>query len=77
MSRVSASVELPSTVHAAERCWYDTARWSAWVEGLERVDQVGRAYPERGAEVRWHSGPAGRGQVSERVIVREPLAFQR
>lgn len=77
MAFVSASVELDGSVHEAERCWLDTGRWSAWVEGLEHVDHVDPAYPAAGAEVRWHSGPAGRGAVQERVLAREALGFQR
>jgi hypothetical protein len=77
MSVVVASTELPGTVHEAERCWYDTARWPAWIEGLEHVDHVDPGYPEAGAEVRWHSGPAGRGQVQERVLAHQALGFQR
>jgi uncharacterized membrane protein len=77
MSRAVASTELPGTVHEAERCWYDTARWPAWIEGLEHVDHVDPGYPETGAEVRWRSGPAGRGQVRERVLAHEALGFQR
>ena len=74
MSRVNAAIEVPGTVHEAERCWYDTGRWAEWVEGLEHVDAVDPSWPAAGAVVRWHSGPAGRGQVTERVAAHEPLA---
>jgi hypothetical protein len=27
-------------VAEAEHCWYDTSRWSFWVDGLDRVLEV-------------------------------------
>ena len=66
----------PGTVAEAERCWYDTARWDRWVDGLERVASVEGTWPDVGAIVTWESGPAGRGQVTERVVAYEPLSGQ-
>ncbi len=60
----------------AERCWYDTGRWSHWVDGLDRVLSVDGGWPQVGAGVIWESGPAGRGRVSERVLAYEPCAGQ-
>jgi Polyketide cyclase / dehydrase and lipid transport len=76
MSRVSAAVTLPASVHEAETCWYDTARWPAWVDGLDRVLDVSADWPAAGASVIWQSGPAGRGRVTERALTHEPLAGQ-
>jgi hypothetical protein len=64
------------TVHDAERCWYDTAAWPAWVDGLAHVQSVEGDWPAVGAVVRWESGPAGRGHVTEKVVAYEPLAGQ-
>lgn len=64
------------TVHDAETLWYDTSRWSSWVDGLERVVAVSGAWPDAGASVVWESGPAGRGRVTERVTAYEPLGGQ-
>jgi hypothetical protein len=64
------------SVHEAEAAWYETARWPSWVPGLERVEEVSGAWPRVGAQVRWQSVPAGRGQVSERVVEHEPLSGQ-
>jgi Polyketide cyclase / dehydrase and lipid transport len=66
----------PGTVAEAERCWYDTARWSFWVDGLDRIVEVSGDWPGVGAGVTWESGPAGRGPVIERVIAHEPLHGQ-
>jgi hypothetical protein len=76
MRSVRAARSVDATVHEAETCWYDTSRWSAWVDGLERIVTVSRDWPGRGAGVVWQSGPAGRGRVSERVIAHEPLSGQ-
>lgn len=76
MPQVTVTEEFPATVHVAETCWYDTARWADWVDGLERVEQVSEGWPGAGSYVRWRSGPAGRGEVLERVSAHEPLAGQ-
>jgi hypothetical protein len=60
----------------AEAHWYDTGRWPEWVDGLERVLAVEGDWPAAGSAVRWQSGPAGRGSVSERVLAHEPLQGQ-
>jgi hypothetical protein len=64
------------SVHEAESCWYDTARWPAWVDELQRVTSVEGDWPRPGSVVRWESGPAGRGRVSERVVEYAPLEGQ-
>lgn len=76
MRQVSVTEEFPATVHAAETCWYDTAHWPDWVDGLDRVEEVSAGWPGVGSHVRWRSGPAGRGEVLERVSAHEPLAGQ-
>jgi polyketide cyclase/dehydrase/lipid transport protein len=68
------SESFPASVHEAEACWYDTARWPQWVDQLERVVSVQGEWPQPGAVVTWQSGPAGRGRVTEQVIESEPLA---
>jgi hypothetical protein len=76
MSEVRVADTFPASVHEAETCWYDTARWPSWVDGLERVIAVDGGWPCRGATITWQSGPAGRGHVTERVTLHEPLAGQ-
>ncbi len=76
MRTVSVAETFPGSVHEAETVWYDTSRWSSWVDGLERVTAVGERWPAEGAEVSWQSGPAGRGRVSEQVVDYEPLVGQ-
>jgi hypothetical protein len=76
MRTVHASQAFEGSVHDAETLWYDTARWTRWVVGLADVESVSGGWPEVGAQVRWQSGPAGRGRVSERVVSYEPLRGQ-
>jgi hypothetical protein len=76
MRVVSVVESFPGSVHEAETVWYDTARWPAWIDGLDRVSAVDPRWPQRGASVTWESGPAGRGKVVERVVAYEPLGGQ-
>jgi Polyketide cyclase / dehydrase and lipid transport len=76
MARVSARQRFPGSVHEAETCWYDTARWPEWIDELVRVVAVEGAWPRVGSSVTWESGPAGRGRVREVVTEYEPLAGQ-
>jgi hypothetical protein len=73
VSKVRASQAFPGSVHEAETCWYDTARWPDWVDELARIVDVQGDWPQPGAIVTWQSGPAGRGRVKERVTAFEPL----
>jgi Polyketide cyclase / dehydrase and lipid transport len=73
---VRVTQKLPGTVYEIEQRWYDTSRWTAWVEGLRRVVEVAGEWPGVGSSVTWDSGPAGRGHVVERVTAHEPLAGQ-
>ena len=41
---------------------------------MARLLSVDANWPEVGSQVVWQSGPAGRGRVTERVVVYEPLA---
>ena len=76
MRAVRVTERFEGTVPEAERCWYDTTRWSRWVDGLDRVLAVDDGWPQAGATVTWESGPAGRGTVTEQVIAYEPLRGQ-
>ena len=73
---MQATQTVAGAVGEVERRWYDTGRWSSWVDGLERVLAVSGPWPEPGAVVTWESGPAGRGRVVERVVEHRPLQGQ-
>ena len=76
MATVRVAQSFDASVHEAETCWYDTSRWPSWVEGLEQVVAVDGDWPAVGSRVRWRSGPAGRGSVTETVVAHTPLAGQ-
>jgi hypothetical protein len=76
MRTVQATQTVAGAVGDVERRWYDTGRWSSWVDGLERVLDISGPWPEPGAVVTWESGPAGRGRVVERVVEHRPLHGQ-
>jgi hypothetical protein len=72
MRPVLVTQTFPGTLSDAERRWYDTDGWPAWVDGLDEVISVTAPWPEPGAVVTWRSGPAGRGHVTERVVAYAP-----
>jgi hypothetical protein len=76
MRVVTAAETFEGSVHEAERVWYDTGRWPRFIDGLEAVDDVAPNWPGVGARISWHSGPAGRGRVFERVVGYELLDGQ-
>jgi hypothetical protein len=76
MRIVSAVQTFPGSVHEAETVWYDTRLWPRWVDGLDSVAEVDARWPQPGGSVTWHSGPAGRGRVVERVVAHNPLEGQ-
>jgi hypothetical protein len=73
VAAIGVNESFPGSVHEAEACWYDTARWSLWVDELARLISVDGDFPQHGSVVIWQSGPAGRGRVTERVVAYEPL----
>jgi hypothetical protein len=76
MRTVSVSRTFAASLPDAEAHWYDTVRWGEWVDGLERVVVVEGGWPRTGGTVSWRSGPAGRGNVTERVLAHQPLEGQ-
>lgn len=63
--RAAGPVALPPD--AATDLWRDPRRWSAFVEGFQRIEELGAAWPEQGAKLVWDSGAGGRGRVTEKV----------
>jgi hypothetical protein len=59
----------------AMELWTDVRRWPAFVEGFGHIESVEREWPQPGSKVVWHSGPAGRGRVTERVVESKPGRF--
>ncbi len=77
MATVEASVEVAAPLAEVWELYFDRDRWAAWVDGYAAPAGVSGGYPEQGGKLRWRSTPAGRGEVSERVIVHEPRSLHR
>lgn len=69
--------ELPGArIGEAEALWYDTSRWSAFVDGFGHVERSDGDWPERGSRIVWDSRPGGRGRVVERVTAYQARVSQ-
>ena len=63
---------VPLAPERAMALWLDPRRWTMWVDGFQRLGEVGDDWPEPGAKVVWHSVPHGRGQVTEKAREYQP-----
>jgi Polyketide cyclase / dehydrase and lipid transport len=72
-ARAQATVALAP--QEAVALWTDLQRWPSFVEGFGHVESVDPGWPEEGSKLVWRSGPAGRGQVTERVLKSRPGRF--
>ena len=70
VARDAITIEL--TAARAFDLWTDLTRWATFIDGFAHVDRVDDSWPAEGAKLVWRSGPAGRGVVTERVVVAEP-----
>lgn len=78
MGRVSFSVDVPGRISDAERLWFDTSRWPAFVQGLHHVARQDDGWPaQAGSRVVWDSVPDGRGRVVEVVEEHVPRSHHR
>ena len=76
MSKVSESVVVAASLAEVWDYYFEPQGWPAWVDGFGRVEAVA-GYPEAGGSLRWHSVPAGRGEVTEHVLEHEPRRLHR
>jgi uncharacterized protein YndB with AHSA1/START domain len=77
MATVEASVEIAAPLADVWSLYFDRERWPAWVDGFASLASASEGYPEGGGELRWRSTPAGRGEVSERVLAHQPRSLHR
>ena len=76
MGKVSASVVIDAPLAAVWDFYFEPATWPAWVDQFAKVESS-NGYPESGCSLTWNSTRAGRGKVSERVVVHEPRTRHR
>ena len=70
MGSVVESVLVEASLAETWDHYFDQSGWRGWVEGFEALVSS-QGYPEVGGTLRWRSNPAGRGEVSERVLEHE------
>jgi uncharacterized protein YndB with AHSA1/START domain len=76
---VGSAAEMILIPASAAEVWdfyFEPRTWPSWVDGFAGVD-ASDGYPEAGGTLRWHSTPAGRGAVAERVLEHEPRSLHR
>jgi len=71
MATVASEVEIAATAAAVWDFYFDPAGWPSWVDQFGAVVSS-EGYPEAGGTLRWRSGRAGRGEVTERVVEHQP-----
>lgn len=76
MGRVSESIHVATSLAEAWDRYFDPGGWAAWVDGFAAVEES-HGYPDAGGTLRWRSVPAGRGEVTERVLEHEPRRLHR
>jgi Polyketide cyclase / dehydrase and lipid transport len=70
VGRAAESVVIPASVAEVWDFYFEPSTWGSWVDGFGGVDESD-GYPSSGGTLRWHSTPAGRGEVTERVLKHE------
>ena len=70
MSVVEQQVVVPAPLADVWDLYFDPRAWGAWVDSFGSVIEID-GYPEAGGTLRWKSVPAGRGEVTEKVLEHE------
>jgi polyketide cyclase/dehydrase/lipid transport protein len=76
VSTVSALVIVEASLAEVWDFYFEPGAWPSWVDGFGHVEGSD-GYPEPGGSLRWRSVPAGRGEVTERVLQHEPRRLHR
>jgi hypothetical protein len=76
VSKVLESVVVDASLAEVWDLYFEPQGWPAWVDGFGRIE-ASAGYPEAGGSLRWHSVPAGRGEVTEHVLQHEPRRLHR
>ena len=70
MATVEESVLVGASLAETWDRYFDARGWGSWVDGFQAAIEA-EGYPEAGGVLRWRSIPAGRGEVTERVLEHE------
>ena len=76
MGEITESVGIEASLAETWDYHFDPRGWPAWVDGFQAVTSS-EGYPDEGGTLRWRSTPAGRGEVSERVLDHIPRNLHR
>jgi Polyketide cyclase / dehydrase and lipid transport len=71
MAIVEESVLVGASLAETWDRYFDPRGWGSWVDGFQAAMESD-GYPKAGGVLRWRSIPAGRGEVTERVLEHEP-----
>jgi len=76
MARVEETVLVGASLAETWDTYLDRRGWATWVDAFAAVVSD-EGYPEEGGTLRWRSTPAGRGEVTEKVLEHEPRRTHR
>jgi hypothetical protein len=76
VSQVSASLLVEASLAETWDYFFDPRGWSVWSDGFGSV-LSSEGYPETAGTLRWRSGAAGRGEVTEAVLEHHPRRVHR
>jgi hypothetical protein len=76
VAKLTESVLVSTSLKEAWDVYFESRTWAAWVDGFQRVESSA-GYPQEGGTLVWHSTPAGRGRVTERVLEHSPRTRHR
>lgn len=77
MAEVGSGELIEASLKDVWEVFFDPERWPSWVDGFAEVVSISDGYPTEGGALRWRSIPAGRGEVSEKVLEHEPRRLHR
>ena len=76
MATVASEVEIAAPAAVVWDFYFEPGGWPSWVDQFGAVASSD-GYPETGGTLRWRSGRAGRGEVTERVLEHQPRRLHR
>ncbi len=76
MGKVLESIVIDAPLAEVWDFYFQAETWPTWVDQFDRVESS-TGYPEEGGTLRWQSGRAGRGEVTETVLAHEPRTRHR